>query len=61
MSENLEATLTLAPEHRSSATEKSSFAYTAIILALCSTIAALVLCISTQGAPLIDLSNIAPP
>jgi hypothetical protein len=61
MSETLEATPTLAPGHRSSAPEKSSIAYTAAALALCSTITALVVCISVQGAPLIDLSNLAPP
>jgi hypothetical protein len=61
MSTTLETTLAVVPKKRSLMSEKYSFAKTAIILAFCSTIAALLLCIFTQGAPLIDLSNLVAP
>jgi hypothetical protein len=61
MSTNLETTLALVPKKRSLNFEKYSLANTAIILAFCSTIAALLVCISTQGAPPIDLSNLVAP
>ncbi len=61
MSTNLETTLALVPKKRSLKSENYSFANTTIILAYCSMIAALLVCIFTQGAPLIDLSNLVAP
>ncbi len=61
MSMNVETTLALVPKKRSLKSEKYSFAKAAIILGFCGAIAALFMCIFTQGAPLIDLSNLVAP
>ncbi len=57
---NLESTLVLPPT-QSLPAKKQTFAKAAIILIPAIMIAALLVCISLQGAPAIDLSNLVAP
>jgi hypothetical protein len=57
---NLESTLVLSPTNSLPA-KKQTFANAAIILLPVIMIATLLVCISMQGAPAIDLSNLVAP
>ncbi len=61
MSTNVETTLSSVSKKLPLMSGKYSFTNTVIILVFCSVAAALSVCILIQGAPVIDLSNLAPP
>ncbi len=58
---NLESTLVVAPQTESLLSQNHVVVKAAIIFAPVAMLAALLLCLSTQGAPEIDLSVLAAP
>ncbi len=58
---NLESTLIVLPATQSSPSKRNTFAKAALLLVPVAMIAALLVCISVQGAPEIDLSNLVAP